>query len=98
MLVAASLSLSDLERHLNITLEEGDYHSLGGFVVHETGHVPAVGTTLQAANVQLIIHTADERHIETIEIVLPETAGEDPDSGSSDRASRTEGRRSSHAA
>ena len=97
VLVAASLSLSDLERHLHIALEEGDYHSLGGFVVHETGRVPPVGTTLHAANVELIIHAADERHIETIEIVLPK-ADEDPDDGNSDLASRTEGRRSSHAA
>ncbi len=45
LMADASVSITDLSRYLNADLpEDGDYHSLGGFVVSQLGRVPEVGT------------------------------------------------------
>ena len=48
MMVDASVSIADLSRYLGADLpEDGDYHTLAGFIVAELGTVPEPGATLR---------------------------------------------------
>jgi CBS domain containing-hemolysin-like protein len=69
LVVDASLALSDLSRYLGMELPtEGDYYSLGGFLVAQHGRVPEVGATLSAFGLEFIVREADARHVVKVEI------------------------------
>jgi CBS domain containing-hemolysin-like protein len=76
--VDASIAVSDLNRYLGTDLpDDGDYVSLGGLVVDQAGRVPEVGAKLSAFGLELFVTKADERHVETVELITgkptPET-------------------------
>lgn len=76
--VDASIPVADLNRYLGTELpDDGDYVSLGGLVVEQAGRVPEVGAKLKAFGLELCVTKADERHVETVELVTgkptPET-------------------------
>ncbi len=71
-LVSANISLADLGRQLGVDLEEGDYHSLGGYLVARAGRVPATGARLSGPGCEFVVRQADARHIELVEVALPE--------------------------
>lgn len=75
----ARVTLAELSRHLGVDLpEDGDYYSLGGFIVEALGRVPTPGTILNKFGFEFIVREADERHISRVEIR--------PDADSSERA------------
>ena len=76
--VDARIPVADLNRYLGTDLpDDGDYVSLGGLVVEQAGRVPEVGAKLQAFGLEFCVTKADERHVETVEVVtgkpIPET-------------------------
>lgn len=76
--VDASIPVADLNRYLGTELpDDGDYVSLGGLVVEQAGRVPEVGAKLKAFGLELCVTKADERHVETVELITgkptPET-------------------------
>jgi putative hemolysin len=69
MVVDASVPIEDLSRYLGTDLpDEGDYHTLGGFVTARFGRVPEVGASLSAHGLDFIIREADERRVTKVEI------------------------------
>jgi len=69
MVVDASVPISDLGRYLGTELpDEGDYHTLGGFVVARFGRVPEVGATLSAHGLDFVVREGDERRVTKVEI------------------------------
>jgi CBS domain containing-hemolysin-like protein len=69
MVVDASVPISDLSRYLGTELpDEGDYHTLGGFVVARFGRVPEVGATLSAHGLDFVVRDGDERRVTKVEI------------------------------
>lgn len=74
LLVDASVTVSDLNRHLDHELpEDGDYHSLAGLLVNRLGRVPRAGARLQDFGYEFIVREATERRIAKVEII-PEVA------------------------
>jgi CBS domain containing-hemolysin-like protein len=72
LMVDAAIPIADLSRYLGAELPtDGDYHSLGGFIVHRLGRVPQVGATLEAQALRFIVREADERRIAMVEVLLP---------------------------
>ncbi len=70
LMVDASVPIGDLSRYLGAELpEDGDYHSLGGFIVDRMGRVPRTGARLVALGLEFIVREADPRHIAKVEIV-----------------------------
>jgi CBS domain containing-hemolysin-like protein len=70
LLVDASISIADLSRYLGADLpEDGDYNSLGGFLVDRLGSVPKPGARLDAMGLDFVVRDADERHVMKVEIV-----------------------------
>lgn len=69
LLVDASVSIGDLSRYLGAELpEDGDYHTLAGFVVAELGRVPEPGATLRAFGLDFVVRESDERRVVKVEI------------------------------
>jgi CBS domain containing-hemolysin-like protein len=69
LMADASVSITDLSRYLGADLpEDGDYHSLGGFVVSQLGRVPEVGTKLTAMGLEFVVREGDERRVTKVEI------------------------------
>ena len=76
LVVDASIPLADLSRYLGAELPlDGDYHSLGGFIVAELGRVPEIGATLKAFRLHFEVREADERRVSKVEItrIAPES-------------------------
>ena len=70
LVVDASVPITELSRQAGIELpEDGEYHSLGGFIVEVMGRVPEPGAVLERLGHRFLIRTADERHVTKVEIV-----------------------------
>jgi magnesium and cobalt exporter, CNNM family len=88
LLVDARVPVADLSRHLEVELpEDGDYYSLGGFMVESMGRVPQAGDVLNKLGFDFVVREADERHISKVEVVRtePPPASIPKSSGSSRR-------------
>jgi CBS domain containing-hemolysin-like protein len=73
IVVDASVPIAELNRHVAISLpDDGDYNSLGGFIVEMMGRVPEPGAVLERMGHTFLVKTADERHVTKVEII-PET-------------------------
>lgn len=68
ILVDARLNLEDLADYLNIELPEGNYDSLGGFIIDLTGKVPQENEQIKYQDLLMIIRSADDRRIGQVEI------------------------------
>ena len=51
--------------------EDGDYHSLGGFIVDRLGRVPRVGARFVALGHEFVVRDADARRVAKVEIRPP---------------------------
>jgi putative hemolysin len=70
LMVDAGVPIADLSRYLGIELpEDGDYNSLGGFLVDRLGQVPAVGDTLSDFGLDFVVQDADDRRVSKVEII-----------------------------
>ncbi|HQI05136.1 MAG TPA: hemolysin family protein [bacterium] len=69
ILVDAHISVSDLEEELEISIpDDGEYNSLGGFIVNEVGNVPPEGYILKYNGYEFKVVESNERHIVKVEI------------------------------
>jgi putative hemolysin len=69
MVVDASVPIADLSRYLGTELpDEGDYHTLGGFIVARFGRVPEIGASLSAHGLDFVVREGDERRVTKVEI------------------------------
>jgi len=73
LLVDARLEIEKLEEHLGIKLPEGEFESVGGFVIHLLGRLPKVNEKVHYDGIEMIVVSADERKINKIHI-LPHPA------------------------
>ena len=58
VLVDARLEVEKLEEHYNVNLPDGEFESVGGFIIHILGKIPEVGETLE--DVDYIMNAAME--------------------------------------
>ena len=61
--VDARLKVEKLEDHFGVTLPEGDYESVGGFVIHLLGRIPKVNEKVTFQDLEMTVQSADSRHI-----------------------------------
>lgn len=66
ILVDARLEAEKLAEHFGVTLPEGDFESVGGFVIHLLGRVPDVGEKIEYKDLEMTIKSADDRKISRI--------------------------------
>ncbi|MFW5739616.1 MAG: hemolysin family protein, partial [Myxococcota bacterium] len=69
VLVDAAVPIDDLSDLLGTELpDEGDFVSLGGWIIHQAGCVPEPGAQVEACGLRFIVREADERKISKVEI------------------------------
>jgi len=55
---------------LNVELPRGEYDTLGGFISHLLGHVPAQGEQGRFGTIFFTVKEADPRKVSTIKISI----------------------------
>jgi CBS domain containing-hemolysin-like protein len=68
----ARMNVTDVNRELGLALpEDGDYQSIGGFVLSSLGVIPAKNDTLEYEGLKLTIVDAEPRRIKKIRVDMP---------------------------
>ena len=83
-LVDARLEIEKLEEHLKIAFPEGDFESVGGFIIHLLGKIPKVGEKTSYANFDITIQKGDQRKIDKVLIAPKKNDGSKPGNSSSE--------------
>ena len=83
VLVDARLEIEKLEEHFDMKLPEGEFESVGGFIIHLLGRIPEVDEKIVFEDLEMTIRSADRRKIDNILIIRktpssPRTEKEDP--------------------
>jgi len=76
--VDARLEIEKLEEQLKINLPEGDFESVGGFIIHLLGKIPEIGEKISFENLDFTIQEGDQRKIEKVLITPREDNGSKP--------------------
>lgn len=67
--IDASVEIRDLDDELKVALPEtASYSTLGGFLIHQLGHVPKAGEELRWQNVVLAVLEADDTRVIRVEV------------------------------
>ncbi len=77
LLVDARLEVEKLEEHLNVELPEGEFESVGGFIIHLLGKIPQKDEKISFGNLEFIIKNADQRKINEV-IIKSKTHPDQP--------------------
>jgi magnesium and cobalt transporter len=64
--------IEDVEDELNVQLPRGEYDTLGGFLSHLLGHVPAQGEQGMYETMLFTVEEADARKVSTIRVSIAE--------------------------
>jgi CBS domain containing-hemolysin-like protein len=85
LLADAAVSVHDLSAYLGAEIpDSGDYESLGGLLIQQSGKVPGVGVRIEAFDLSFIVRDADEKRVAKVEIVRPRPLSELPPASPSD--------------
>lgn len=69
VMVDAAVPVDDLWRFLKTEIpDDGDFVSLGGWIIHQAGCVPEAGAEVEAHGFKFVVREADERRICKVEI------------------------------
>lgn len=66
IMVDARLEAEKLENHFDIQLPEGEFESVGGFIIHILGKIPGTGEVITFEDLEITIKAADERKIDKV--------------------------------
>jgi CBS domain containing-hemolysin-like protein len=68
-LIDSRMSILDIEEQVGIEIpQDGDYDTIGGYVFHETGMIPAKGYIIRKPNFELEIIRSNDRRVEKLRI------------------------------
>lgn len=84
--IDGSLNVGDLEELIGLSLPEGDYDTVAGFVMDQLGHIPQSdeNAKVEYDNVTLTIQSMDDKRIETILVNIQPLANEDEESNTAE--------------
>ena len=68
IIVNARLDVDKLEDFLQIELPEGDFESVGGFIISLIGKVPEVNEKILYNDIEILIEAATSRKIDRVRI------------------------------
>ncbi len=77
IIVDAKIDIEEVEAHFFVTLPEGPYESVGGFIIHQLGKVPEVGAQVECESLHFGVLGADKRRIKTIRVTQKEIVDQD---------------------
>ncbi|MGI6656240.1 MAG: hemolysin family protein [Desulfobulbus sp.] len=74
VLVDAKVDIEEVEAFFSVTLPDGPYESIGGFIIHRLGKVPQAGALIHEDNLSFKVLSADPRRIKSVRIVRNDDA------------------------
>ena len=72
-IISASIRITDLNELLDLEIEQGDYDSLGGFVIEQLDHLPEKGEEVEYNNMVFCVESVEKNRIETIRLIKKPT-------------------------
>jgi CBS domain containing-hemolysin-like protein len=66
LVVHARLDVEKLGEALEMNLPEGEFESVGGFIIHLLGKIPKTGETVRFQDIEMTIQKGDQRRIEKV--------------------------------
>ena len=76
--INARMEIDQLREHLSLSLPEGDFETLGGFLLEQFGHIPKPGETVVYQNYTFTIASSDERSIGEVGVKIDKQATDQP--------------------
>ena len=67
--LGARLGVGDFEDHFGVDLPEGEFDSVGGFILDRLGHLPTAGETVTWRNLDFIVEAVAENRILRVRVV-----------------------------
>lgn len=67
-LVDSRVEVDKIETHFGITIPEGKYETLAGFILHLIRKIPLAGDVIRHGELEMVIASADERSIKKVKI------------------------------
>jgi CBS domain containing-hemolysin-like protein len=67
----AKISIEKVTQLIPLELPQGDYETLGGFLLYKMGKIPKRKDTLRYGNILFVIEDADVKSIKEVLIELP---------------------------
>ena len=68
LVIYAKEDIEEVESVFDIKLPDGPYESVGGFIIHQLGHLPKTGETVEIDSLVFKVVAATKRHIKTVKI------------------------------
>jgi len=68
LMIYAKEDIEEVESYFKVELPDGPYESVGGFIIHQLGHLPRAGEIVELDNLIFKVVTATKRHIKTVKI------------------------------
>lgn len=68
VLTSARVGLDDFGEYFGVSLPEGSYDTLGGFIIHVMGKVPGKGEEMIHDGLSLRIHSGDKKRITRVKV------------------------------
>lgn len=69
--VNARIEIERLNEELGLNLPEGDYETLGGFLLYHFGHIPRRDESLEFQGIKFVVTRATRRKIQWVRMILP---------------------------
>jgi putative hemolysin len=68
VVLTGKVSIEELSDRFGVEIEEGDFETVGGFVLAQVGRVPAVGERFQIDGLEIEILEAERRRIHKVRV------------------------------
>jgi len=68
LMIYAKEDVEEVESFFGVKLPDGPYESVGGFIIHQLGHLPKAGEIVELDTLTFKVVSATKRHIKTVKI------------------------------
>ena len=68
-MVDGRLNIEEFEEYFDIEVAREKFDTLGGYIVEQSGHVPAVGEQIRIGDFDILIERGDQRAIRQLRII-----------------------------
>jgi CBS domain containing-hemolysin-like protein len=68
VLIDGRIEIEEIEDHLHIKFPEGNFETLGGYILNTIKKIPVTGEIIHVDNLEIIIESADERSIKKVKL------------------------------
>jgi len=68
LMIYAKEDIEEVESFFGVQLPDGPYESVGGFIIHQLGHLPKAGEIVELDTLTFKVVSATKRHIKSVKI------------------------------